>query len=88
MTPDDGMAEAMAPVLEGSLAWAPREGGMAPAGDLGFTVGTWAWTPPEADQAAAHGAYVSLWRRDEAEAWRVWYDAGDTASPGQPPAEP
>lgn len=73
----DAMREAVAPVHEGTLAWTPIEGGMAAAGDLGFTVGAWTWTAPDAPSPASRGSYVTVWRQDADGRWRVLFDTGE-----------
>jgi hypothetical protein len=72
----DGMAEHMRPRLAGSLVWDPVASGLAPAGDLGFTVGAWTWTPPGASAPAAEGAYVTVWARQPDGSWEVRFDTG------------
>lgn len=72
--------DAMRAVLrpDSSLRWKPVHAGLAPAGDAGFTVGT--WTASRRDDKGAwsevdHGWYVTIWRRQPDGTWKVWFDA-------------
>lgn len=67
------MREHMAGVLSGKLVWEPVASGLAPAGDLGFTVGTWTWT---GEGGEGHGSYVTVWRKQADGSWKVLYDGG------------
>lgn len=78
VTPTDGMRELMAGTLAGALVWDPVASGLAPSGAMGFTVGTWTWTPPGGAAPAASGSYVTVWRRAADGAWKVWFDTGDS----------
>lgn len=79
--PGPEMAARMAPLLDGGprLAWEPRYGGLAPAGDLAFTVGDWQWRTAEGVEEA-HGAYVSVWQAQPGGGWKVLFDTGATAT--------
>jgi ketosteroid isomerase-like protein len=60
------------------LDWTPRASGLAPAGDLGFTVGDWTFAGPD---GKARGAYVTVWRKQADGHWRVLFDTGDPVKP-------
>lgn len=73
----DAIRKAMEPVLAGSfrLIWQPVASGWSPAGDTGYTVGTYRYLAGNDEQG--RGAYITLWRRQPDGSWRVLYDAGD-----------
>jgi hypothetical protein len=59
------------------LDWAPAHVEVAASGELGLSTGPWvrkSRKQPEA--AAAHGHFVSIWRRADGEPWRVEVDLG------------
>jgi hypothetical protein len=60
-------------LARGALRWQPVASGAR--GDLGFTLGTWTFTPPGAPAPVAHGSYVTIWRRTDA-GWKVVFDTG------------
>lgn len=60
------------------LRWAPLASGLAPAGDLGFTVGRYQYFAPGATATPeSTGAYGTVWRRGADGRWRVLFDGGD-----------
>jgi hypothetical protein len=81
VTREDGMTELMRPTLSGTLAWDPTASGLAPAGDLGFTVGGWSWTAPSGSAPALTGGYVTVWAKQPDGQWRVRFDTGDALAP-------
>jgi ketosteroid isomerase-like protein len=75
-----------APASQGLLTWDPSVAELSTAGDLGWTTGPWEWREKRSldTPAAAHGFYVSLWRRQPDGRFRVVFDHG-TSNPA--PAE-
>ena len=75
----------------GRLAWEPVYADISASGDLGYTTGPWTFSD-EDGRAAAHGEYVSVWRRTPGGDWKVAIDVGishaapDSAigGPGEP----
>lgn len=68
----------MAPLLDDpakELRWEPVASGLAPAEDLGFTVGEAHIV--DGDQPTWYGAYVTIWQRQADGTWRVRFDTGD-----------
>lgn len=68
----------MAPLLDDpakELRWEPVASGLAPAGDLGFTVGEAHIV--DGDRTTWYGAYVTIWQRQADGTWRVLFDTGD-----------
>ena len=60
-----------------SLTWDPALGEMSYAGDLGMSTGPWKLTfPPERKQPAVHGRFLSMWRRQPDDSWKVEADIG------------
>lgn len=76
--PVDGKAAyAGRPASPGLLSWEPVRAEMAAACDLGYTTGPWEYRKDRSDpEAAAHGQYVSVWRRLPDGTWRVAVDVG------------
>jgi hypothetical protein len=72
--PGPAMVTLMAPTLDGTLEWGPSASGFAPAGDLGFTIGSWTWSR---DDKHAEGAYVTIWKKQADGGWKVWFDTGN-----------
>ena len=63
------------------LAWTPESGGVSADGSLGWTWGYWtATTPGEDGDRVSTGKYINVWVRDEAGAWKVLVDMGNSES--------
>lgn len=59
------------------LDWRPRYVEVATSGDLGLSTGPWKITSKaDPSAAAAHGQFVSLWRRTGSGPWQVVVDLG------------
>lgn len=60
------------------FSWAPDGAGLAGSGELGFTVGAWEIRPPGAkpDAPTSGGRYLTVWRRQPDETFRVVADLG------------
>lgn len=72
----DVMREALSP--ERALRWRPVHSGLAPAGDLGFTVGTWVATARDTQGRwgeQGRGWYVTVWKKQADGSWKVLFDA-------------
>lgn len=69
--------EARGPVA-GTLIWEPAFAEVSAAGDLGYTTGPWEFRPPEEqqDRPVAHGHFISVWRKQPADDWKVVLDIG------------
>lgn len=59
----------------GSLVWGPVAGGIAPSGDLGFTVGVARSTAD--DGTRGYSKYLTVWRRQPGGHWRFVADGGN-----------
>lgn len=59
----------------GALTWAPAIADAAPSGDLGFTVGV----ARVAGTPVTYTKYLTIWRRENAGAWRFVVDGGNAA---------
>lgn len=68
------------------LSWTPVGAHLAASGDLGYTYGSWELRRvPDKDTApAAHGQYLTVWKRQPDGTWKVIADIGSTA-PAQTP---
>ena len=65
------------------LDWRPVHVEAARSGELGLSTGPWKLARRDKPDAfAAHGQFVSVWRRDAAGAWKVLVDIG-IANPGE-----
>jgi uncharacterized protein (TIGR02246 family) len=60
------------------LRWEPTEADIAASGDLGYTIGRYerTVTGPNGTQQTTVGKYVSIWRRQEDDTWKVVVDLG------------
>jgi ketosteroid isomerase-like protein len=66
------------------LEWEPFASGLAPAGDLGFTIGAWQGVKlgdGGAREVRGHGAYVTIWKKQADGGWKVLFDTGDPVDP-------
>jgi ketosteroid isomerase-like protein len=60
----------------GRLEWEPVHGGVAPSGDLGWTIGVATATNPDT-RARNYSKYLSIWRRQPNGDWRYVMDSGN-----------
>lgn len=60
----------------GRLEWGPVYGGVAPSGDLGWTIGLATATNPDTG-ARNYSKYLSIWRRQPNGDWRYVMDSGN-----------
>lgn len=67
------------------LLWEPSFAEVSASGELGWTTGPWHWRKHASDPApAAHGHFVSVWRKQADGNWRVALDLG--ISHAEPPS--
>jgi ketosteroid isomerase-like protein len=73
----------------GVLTWQPVFADVSGAGDMGYTTGPWEYREKSLqDQPAAHGQFVSIWKRQANRTWKVAVDIGTTnPRPEQPAPE-
>jgi ketosteroid isomerase-like protein len=66
------------PESQARLEWSPAFGEIAASGDFGVTCGPWQYTPPPEQTGAeiAYGTFLSVWRRDPRQPWKVVLDCG------------
>jgi ketosteroid isomerase-like protein len=71
------------------LNWRPIFVTMASAGDLGLSTGPWEMKKAPTDATAfAFGDFVSIWKKQPDNSWKVIADLGvDHAAPGEPAGE-
>jgi ketosteroid isomerase-like protein len=71
----EALRERAAPPI--TLDWAPRHVEVARSGELALSTGPWTRTSrTQPAAAAAHGQFVSIWRRQPEGAWKVEVDLG------------
>jgi ketosteroid isomerase-like protein len=63
------------------LDWRPVLGGVGPLGDLGWTVGTFVFTPAGAPPGSFRGKYLTVWQRADSGSWQFVADGGSGNSP-------
>lgn len=83
----ESIRDAMAENRGMTLDWTPIDGAVAASGELGYTWGTWTATSPDAETGGvtlSTGRYLTVWRRDDNEAWRVVLDMGNDEAPAEP----
>jgi len=79
----EAIREAMLPALgpgDPLLKWEPLTATVASGGDIGYTVGRWksvGTSSTGADSILAEGNYVTIWKKDPREGWRVAVDIGN-----------
>lgn len=63
-----------------ALDWEPEGGGVADAGDMGWTWGRYTATYPglDGETVISHGKYLNVWVMDDAGDWRVKVDMGNS----------
>lgn len=65
------------PPTPASLIWTPELADVSAAGDLGYTFGPWEMRPAGLeDTTFANGTYVTLWRLEPDETWKIVLDWG------------
>ncbi|MDX1390247.1 MAG: hypothetical protein R3344_13735 [Acidobacteriota bacterium] len=64
--------------MNGQLSWDPAFADMALSGDLGYTTGPWILSPLEPAMGAGelHGDYITVWKRQPDDSWKVLLDIG------------
>jgi hypothetical protein len=69
------------------LSWEPEFADIARSGDFGYTTGPWQLrrTPQEAPGAFGH--YVTVWKKQKDEVWKIAIDIGTSHPPGAQPAD-
>jgi ketosteroid isomerase-like protein len=74
----DQIRAKMTPVFaEVKISWKPTLVEVAPDGQMGFTYGLYEVTPRAGEpKVLAHGAYMTVWKRDSARKWKVAADLG------------
>ncbi len=78
--------EAM-PETPGLLSWHPVLADVSAAGDLGFTTGSWEFSPDgPGTEARAFGDYVTVWIKDPDDVWKIAADIGVPHDPSTQPA--
>lgn len=58
-----------------SLAWYPTYSQTAGSADLGYTTGPWTFRSADG-KAEAHGTFLSVWRKQPDDTWKVVLDCG------------
>jgi hypothetical protein len=84
--PVNGVAATTADEPSGdTLEWYPAFSHTAGSGDLGYTSGPWKYRSADG-KAAAQGTFLSVWRKQPDDTWRVVLDCGVThAKPAAAP---
>ena len=60
----------------GQLVWYPEAMGIAASGNLAWSFGPWTYAPKMGGAAVAHGHFLSVWRNQGPEGWKVAADIG------------
>jgi ketosteroid isomerase-like protein len=68
------------------FSWAPDRAEVSESGDLGYTVGRshMVISGPDGSVMETTGMYVSIWRRQPDESWKVEMDLGNVITPPTP----
>src|SRR5438874_13053312 len=70
----------------GILIWQPSFAAAAGAADLAYTIGPWEMKKKGEEISLAYGDYVTVWKKQPGETWRMVLDVGiDHAQPIDPP---
>ena len=64
------------PAPPGLLTWRPVKADIAKSGDLGYTTGPWEARKSKDDPNAAHGHYVTVWKKRADGSWKLVTDIG------------
>jgi ketosteroid isomerase-like protein len=76
----DGLRKQPArPFSESGILWEPRTGDVAASGELGWLTGPATFTKGEDRQPTGYGCYLSVWRLQPDDRWRVFIDIGSDA---------
>ncbi len=64
------------PDSEGTLELSPKYARIAKSNDWGFTSGPYVFKPSADSEAEFYGTYVTIWKKNRRNAWRMAMDAG------------
>ena len=64
------------PASDAQLTWQPVFADVARAGDLGYTTGPWEYKKGRKQAPSAHGQFLSIWKKQADEKWKVVLDGG------------
>ncbi len=64
------------PELDGFLIWEPAFAELSASGDFGYTTGPWEYRKNSGDEAIVFGHYVSVWKIQPGNEWKVVADVG------------
>ena len=68
----------------GHLAWYPEAMGISGSGELAWSFGPWAYAVKKGEKTLVNGHFLSLWRRQADNRWKVEADIGiPHAAPGR-----
>ncbi|HUP28723.1 MAG TPA: nuclear transport factor 2 family protein [Usitatibacter sp.] len=70
----DWLAPRAAPAIV--LDWRPAYVEVAASGEMGLSTGPWKITAPGASAPSSFGQFVSIWKREPGQPWRVAIDLG------------
>lgn len=72
-----------------ALSWEPVYAVVAEAGDLGYTLGDYVaeGLDAEGQTVTQQGNYVTIWRKQADDSWKVVFDTGNVGPPLQVPNE-
>lgn len=59
-----------------TMIWQPKGGNIAASGELGYTFGVYSVLPKNKD-AAMHGTYVNIWKKQADGSWKLLLDSGN-----------
>ena len=79
------MAAPASGASEARLEWEPYFADISLSGDIGYTLGKYRATFPQADgePQVSQGNYITVWKRQSDGTWRFVFDGGNQASPIQ-----
>jgi hypothetical protein len=64
------------PETKSRLSWVPAFSFTAASKDLGYNTGPWDWRPGPGAEPKAFGWFFSVWKRNSAGAWKLFWDIG------------
>ena len=64
------------PKSRSRLSWYPAISFTAASDELGYNAGPWEWRPDPESEAKAFGWFLTVWKRDDSGAWKLFWDIG------------
>lgn len=58
------------------LFWWPNYVGISAAGNFGYSIGPYHWSPTKKDSIVGYGQYFTVWEKSQVDSWKMTFDTG------------